>query len=110
VAVEAAGGAELKLGAFDDAGWVAYVRDGVALVRRFVPATGEAHPDLGCNVETYCGPQFLELEILAPLRTLAPGDAAELHERWELRPDVDARADALELAAALAAPGDAARA
>ena len=107
VTVEAAGGAELKLGSFDEAGWVAYVRDGVALVRRFVPATGAAHPDLGCNVETYCGPQFLELEILAPLRALAPGDAAELHERWELRRDIDPQADALQLAERLASPVDA---
>ena len=110
VTVEAAGGTELKVGSFDEAGWVAYVRDGVALVRRFAPATGEPHPDLGCNVETYCGPHFLELEILAPLRALAPGDAAELHERWELRLDVDAQADARALAAVLAAPADAARA
>jgi hypothetical protein len=106
VTVEAAGGAELKLGSFDEAGWVAYVRDGVALVRRFVPAPAEPHPDLGCNVETYCGPHFLELEILSPLRALAPGDAVELHERWELRLDVDTGADALELAARLASPGD----
>ena len=32
---------KLKLGSFDEAGWVAYVRDGIALVRRFAPATGK---------------------------------------------------------------------
>jgi len=107
VTVDAVGGDELKLGSFDEAGWVAYARDGIALVCRFTPALGEAHPDLGCNVETYCGPRYLELEVLGPLRVLEPGDTAELHERWELRPLAGAPADALELANWLAtSPGD----
>ena len=107
VAVDAIGGDELKLGCLDEAGWVAYVHDGVAFVRRFDPAVGEAHPDLGCNVETYCGPRYLELEVLGPLRVLEPGDAAELTERWELRALTGPPADLLELAARLATPLDA---
>ena len=46
---------------------------------------GEAHSDLGCNVETYCGARYLELEILGPLTLLQPGETTVLTEHWELR-------------------------
>jgi hypothetical protein len=86
VVIDAVTGADLKVGYFNDAGWVAYVRGDAAFVRRFEPATGKSHPDLGCNVETYSGPRYLELEVLGPLVTLAPGDSTVLVERWELAP------------------------
>jgi hypothetical protein len=85
IVVSGTGGDDLKLGCFTDLGWVAYERNGVALVRRFEPALGERHPDLECNVETFCGRRYLELEVLGPLRTIAPNDAAVLQEWWELR-------------------------
>jgi hypothetical protein len=85
VAVDAVPGAELKVGFLDDMGWVAYVRGGTAVVRRFEPAPGQVHPDLGCNVETYCGPRYVELEILGPLRVLRSGASTTLLERWEVR-------------------------
>ena len=85
VAVHAVAGAELKVGFLDDTGWVAYVRDGTALVRRFDPNPTEAPSDLGCNVETYCGSHYLELEILGPMRLLRPGESTTLLERWEVR-------------------------
>ena len=84
VVVDAFAGADLKVGYFNDAGWVAYTRGDTALVRRFEPAIGKPHPDLGCNVETYSGGRYLELEILGPLVTLRPGEATVLVERWEL--------------------------
>jgi hypothetical protein len=86
VVIDAVSGADLKVGYFNDAGWVAYVRGDTAFVRRFEPAIGKSHPDLGCNVETYSGPRYLELEVLGPLVTLAPGDSTLLVERWELAP------------------------
>jgi hypothetical protein len=85
VAVDAVGGADLKVGCVDDSGWVAYVREGIALVRRFEPAPGEVHPDLGCNVETYCGSRYIELEVLGPMRVLQPGASTTLLEHWEVR-------------------------
>ena len=85
LAVDARAGDDLKVGCLDDSGWVAYVRDGTALVRRFEPAVAERHPDLGCNVETFCGSRYLELEILGPLEDLAPGGTATLLERGEVR-------------------------
>ena len=105
VTVEAVAGADLKIGAFAAPGWVAYARDGTVLVRRFEPSPGEAHPDLGCNVETYCGARYLELEVLGPTRILAPGSAATLVEHWEVR--AAGGADDMHLRDALAHPIDA---
>ncbi|HYO42716.1 MAG TPA: hypothetical protein VES19_05900 [Candidatus Limnocylindrales bacterium] len=85
IVVDAVAGPDLKVGCLDDTGWVAYVRDGVALVRRFEPAPDQPHADLGCNIEAFCGSRYLELEILGPMRTLAPGTSATLLERWEVR-------------------------
>jgi len=50
------------------------------------------HPDLGCNVETHCGPQYVELEILGPLRVLRSGGSTTLLERWEVRGVMDGEA------------------
>lgn len=84
--LDAVAGPSLKLGYFNEAGWVAYVRDELVLVRRFTPLPGRPHPDLGCNVETYIGPRFIELELLGPLTELAPGAVVSLVERWEVAP------------------------
>jgi hypothetical protein len=80
----ATAGPSLKLGYYNDLGWVGYAHGGSLLVRRFTPADGATHPDLGCNVETYVGSRFLELELLGPLTHVGPGSAATLVERWEL--------------------------
>ncbi len=85
VTVDASPGADIKVGCLDDTGWVAYVRDGIALVRRFDPTPEATHPDLGCNVEAFCGSRYLELEILGPMAVLPPGASATLLERWEVR-------------------------
>lgn len=104
VLVDAVPGDDIKLGFLDDAGWVAYERAGTAFVRRFDPAVSEPHPDLGCNVETYCGPRYLELEVLGPLRMLEPGSSAVLEERWEVRSLADSPHEAMELARILDQP------
>jgi len=94
--VEALPGSGLKLGYFNDQGWVGYVRDGVSLVRRFEPLPGQPHPDLGCNVEVYVGSRYLELELLGPLGVLEPGATVTLLERWEVgRVDTSAEVWAL---------------
>jgi hypothetical protein len=109
VTVDAVAGPGLKVGCLDTTGWVAYVRGGVVVVRRFEPAPDEPHADMGCNVEAYCGSRYLELEILGPLRLLAPGDSATLFERWDILeiPDEDPMAlrDALAASIAEVGPG-----
>lgn len=98
--VEAQAGPNLKLGYFNDAGWVGYVNDGALLIRRFEPRPGQSHPDLGCNVEVFIGGRYLELEVLGPLTTLAPAATVTLVEHWQVEavdPNVDG-ADVLALA------------
>jgi len=106
VVVRGTPGDDLKLGCFTDLGWVAYERDGIALIRRFVPAIGEHHPDLECNIEAYSGRRYLELEILGPLRTVAPEESAVLQEWWEIRSVGIGRDELGSLVAELAAPAD----
>lgn len=110
--LDAQAGPSLKLGYFNDAGWVAYIRDEALLVRRFEPLPGQPHPDLGCNVEVYIGGRFLELELLGPLNQLAPGSTVTLLEHWEIEPVVwlaagaDPRALAERIDAAEPAPAE----
>src|SRR5919197_3857673 len=82
--VDAIAGGDLKIGYFNDAGWLAYARAGTAFVRRFEPSHDRPHPDLGCNVEIYSGARYVELEILGPLVTLDERASTELTEHWEL--------------------------
>jgi hypothetical protein len=97
--LDALAGPDLKLGYFNDAGWVGYVRDGTSLVRRFEPLPERPHPDLGCNVEVYVGNRYLELELLGPLGELAPGSMVTLVEQWEVgRVDAGHGADVRSLA------------
>jgi hypothetical protein len=84
LSVEGDAGPDLKVGCAADAGWIAWVREGTALVRRFDPVPGADYPDLGCNAEVYTGERYLELEVLGPLGWLAPGESATLAERWEV--------------------------
>jgi hypothetical protein len=95
VSLEATSGPNLKVGYFNDAGWVGYVRDDVALVRRFEPRPGDPHPDLGCNVEVFIGARFLELELLGRLGVLEPGSTVSLVERWDVQ-DVDPTPDGID--------------
>jgi hypothetical protein len=92
-------GPDLKLGYFNDDGWVAYARDGALLVRRFDPQPGQPHPDLGCNAETYIGARYVELELLGPLVSIEPGSSAVLVERWQVA-EADPGASAADLQAA----------
>lgn len=82
--IDALAGLDLKIGYFNDAGWVGYVRDGTSLVRQFEPVLGQPHPDLGSNVEVYVGDRYLELELLGPLHVLEPGATVTLVERWRI--------------------------
>lgn len=84
VLVRAEAGRRLKVGYLNEAGWVGYLRGGVLLIRRFEPAIGRRHPDLGCNVETYCRDRYLELEVLGPLAVVEPGASVVHTEQWQV--------------------------
>ena len=76
-----------KLGTFAQAGWLAYQHQGVVFVKRCPPpAVTSRYPDRGCNVEIFCGPDYIELETLSPLLTLQPGGSASHTETWDIYP------------------------
>ena len=79
----------VKIGYFNPHGWQGYWLDGVLFVKRFDPFPGAAYPDGGCNTETYCNDKFIELESLAPLTSLVPGETVIHTETWELYDSLD---------------------
>lgn len=73
-----------KLGMAHREGWAAYLLDGYLFVKRFSRIEGVAYPDGGANFETFSNEEFLELETLGPLISLAPGESVSHEEKWAL--------------------------
>lgn len=74
----------LKIGVMATDGWVAYYNKGHLFVKTFAYKSRSVYPDLGCSVEVSTGKDILELETLAPLKLLQPGDSVEHIENWFL--------------------------
>ena len=87
----------LKIGYANSAGWTAYYRNTILFVKSFFPQAAQPHPDFGCNVETYCGNQFIELETLSPLTSLAPGQSLQHTEVWDIIAGVSPSSDLSDL-------------
>ncbi len=73
-----------KIGYFNTHGWTAYWMDGVLFRKTFDVHTKLPHPDNNCNAEMYCNDQFVELESLAPLTMLPPGESINHIEIWDV--------------------------
>jgi hypothetical protein len=82
--VEATPGPPFKMGCLVPWGAIAYLLEGVLFVKRFDPAFGSVHADMGCNIEIYADEGSIELESLGVLTALAPGDSVAHVEHWEL--------------------------
>lgn len=78
-----------KIGIANKQGWAAYHRNKTLFIKRFAYQEGANYPDYGCNNETYTAGSFMEVETLAPIHHLKPGESAEHVERWYLFPNVD---------------------
>jgi hypothetical protein len=78
---------ELKIGLLAR-GWLGYLRSGVFFLKRFDPQLDLLHPDLNTNAQLYCNHSHIELETLAPLTVLEPGQSSEQLETWEIYRDV----------------------
>jgi hypothetical protein len=72
-----------KVGYLNRRGWIAYLRNGVLFRKVFQPQPERAHPDFGCNAEFYCNDLFIEMETVAPLARLEPGQSVTHTETWE---------------------------
>ena len=74
-----------KIGFYANDGWIAYVNNGVALVKliEYYDPLEVQYSDNGCNVETYACKDFCEIETLAPLFALEPGESCSHQEIWQ---------------------------
>jgi len=77
-----------KIGLAHRMGWVAYLNSHTLFVKRFDYREGAVYPDRGTRYQTFSNEDMLEMETVGELVTLAPGQTAELNERWELFADV----------------------
>lgn len=77
-----------KLGLSAEQGWVSYFNMGNLFVLRFAPEKGALYPDRGCSFETYTCEDMTDLEVLAPLRPLAPGETAQYEMSFTIFADV----------------------
>jgi hypothetical protein len=78
----------IKIGYLNPHGWMAYWLDGVFFVKRFNVEMSAPYPDHGCNAESYCNNQFIELETLGPLTKLEPGTSVLHAETWEVHTEL----------------------
>ncbi len=74
-----------KLGLNCEGGWLAYVNNGTALIKRFKHMVDAEYPDNGCSVEVYTNHFMQEIETLSPLYNLAPGESITHIEEWEAK-------------------------
>lgn len=81
-----------KIGVTGRDGWTAYVLDGTALRKSFTYDPSATYADRGAAVQTYTYESMLELETLAPLQTVDPGETATHVEEWDLLEGVDLEA------------------
>ena len=77
-----------KIGIGNKQGWVAYARNGLLFLKKTTYQASKSYPDYGCNFEVYTAGNFIEVESLGYLQTLAPGQSAEHTEHWTLAKDV----------------------
>ena len=78
-----------KIGFPNPRGWQAYWWNGMLFVKRAAYEANAEYFDFGSSSESYCDHRFIELETLAPIRTIAPGETASHIETWELYRDID---------------------
>lgn len=73
-----------KIGVNSDSGWVAYINNGVAFVKRSDFHKGVEYPDFGSSIEMYTCERFSEIETLSPITKVKPGEEICHREDWNL--------------------------
>jgi len=86
-----------KVGFSNPRGWLAYWLNGTVFVKRAKYEAQSAYYDFGSSSECYCNDKFIELETLAPISTINPGDCVTHVETWELYGYADCPHDEKEI-------------
>ena len=73
-----------KIGMSNNDGYAMYFNRGSAFIKYFDYFEDAEYPDNGCNFETYTDGTILEIESLAPLRTIKAGEGITHIERWKI--------------------------
>ncbi len=74
-----------KIGMQHRVGWAGALHDGLFFTKTIPFQKDATYPDMGCNLEVYTDPDILELESLAPMVFLQPGESVSHKERWTLQ-------------------------
>jgi hypothetical protein len=74
-----------KIGVLNKQGWAKYRIGDLEFTKCFDFIEDAIYPDMNSNTELYTAGDFIEIESLAPLKKLAPGDSTEHLEHWELK-------------------------
>lgn len=82
--VDALKTAPQKIGVFNKQGWIKYKLNDVIFTKRFSFQPDAVYPDMNSNTEIYTAGSFIEIETLAPIVRLAPGESTNHTEIWQL--------------------------
>jgi hypothetical protein len=74
----------IKFGYYNSHGWMGYWINGTLFIKRFTSNPQVKYPDNGCNAESYCNHEFIELESLGELAWVEPGESVFHNELWEI--------------------------
>lgn len=74
-----------KIGVLNENGWMAYLNNGNAFIKKFGYIEGASYPDNGCNCESYTCKNYTEVECLSPMAKLPAGETAVHKEAWVLK-------------------------
>jgi len=73
-----------KIGVLNKQGWAKYRLKELIFTKRFDFQENKVYPDMNSNTELYTAGSFVEIESLAPLEKLKPGESTEHIEYWQL--------------------------
>ncbi len=86
-----------KIGFSKSGGWLAYLNENQAFVKKCRYIENQTYPDQSSALEIYADHKCVELESLSPLTTIEPGNCAELIEDWFLVKGIDVDATESEI-------------
>ncbi len=78
-----------KVGFRNPRGWLAYWINHTLFVKKAEYHSQAKYYDFDSSSECYCNDRFLELETLAPITKLLPGESIAHTEIWELHANID---------------------